>query len=59
MVITIYIIRITKNNYEIVMELVKNNGFTLRYASEELQNNYKIVMAVVKNDGFTLQCASK
>jgi hypothetical protein len=34
-----------RNNYEIVIELVKNNGVSLKYTSEELKNNYEIVIS--------------
>jgi hypothetical protein len=39
-----------KNNYEIVIEAVKNSGCVLEYASLELKNNYEIVIEAVKND---------
>jgi hypothetical protein len=46
------------NDYDIVLQAVKNNGSNLRFASEELQNNYIIVLEAVKNNGLSIQWAS-
>ena len=42
-----------------MLEAVKNNGFVLEWASEELQNDKEIVLEAVKNNGFALEYASK
>jgi hypothetical protein len=34
----------SRNNFEIVLEMVKENGKNLQFASQELQNNPEIVM---------------
>jgi hypothetical protein len=41
-----------------VLEAVKNNGFSLTYASKGLKNNYEIVIEAVKNYGMSLVYAS-
>ena len=38
------------------LEVVRNNGHLLKYASDELRNNKKIVLAAVTQDGYALQC---
>ena len=47
-----------KNNREIVMVAVKQNGFALQWASEELKGDRDIVMEAVKQNGDALQHAS-
>ena len=42
-----------KNNREIVMEAVKQNGNALRYASEDLMRDSEIVMEAVKQNGLS------
>ena len=42
-----------------VLEAVKNNGFSLRFASYELRNDKEVVLEAVKNVGFALQFASE
>ena len=44
---------------EIVLEAVKNDGYALEYASEELKADTEIVLAAVKNNGMALEYASK
>ena len=48
-----------KNDKEIVMAAVKENGEALQYASEELQADKKIIMYALKKDGRALLFASK
>ena len=36
------------NDYNIVLNAVKTNGESLKYADDDLINNYEIVMAAVK-----------
>jgi hypothetical protein len=40
------------------MKSVKNYGYLLKYASNELRNNYEIVMEAVKNSAYALQYTS-
>ena len=47
------------NDYEIVMEGVKQDGHVLLYASDELKNNRNIAMEAVKQNGGALQFVSK
>jgi hypothetical protein len=35
----------------VVLEAVKNVGWTLQYASESLKNDKEVVLAAVKNKG--------
>lgn len=37
-----------KNNVEVVIAAVQQNGHALRYASDERKNNFDIVMAAVQ-----------
>ena len=37
---------------------VKNNGYALHNASDDLKNNYDIVLTAVQNDGYALKFAS-
>jgi hypothetical protein len=43
----------------IVLAAVKQSGYALQYASEELRGNEEILLAVVKQDGYALQYASE
>lgn len=43
---------------KIVLESVKNYGWALEYASEELKNDYEVVMQAIENDSTSLACAS-
>ena len=47
-----------KNNKEIVLCAVKNDGMALQFASEELKNDEDVVMCAVKNNGLALQFAN-
>jgi len=43
---------------EEVIEAVKQNGWALKYASEELQNDREVVLAAIKRNGVGLGYAS-
>jgi hypothetical protein len=43
----------------VVLEAVKNNGWALGHASEELQGDREVVLAAVKQNGEALQYASE
>ena len=47
-----------KNNPEIIMVAVRQNGHALQYASAELQKDREIVMTAVRQNGDALQYAS-
>ena len=47
------------NNKKEVLVAVKNNGYALSNASEELQADKDVVLAAVKNNGYALPFASK
>jgi hypothetical protein len=44
-----------RNDKEIVIEAVRQNGHSLMYASEELRNDKEIVMEAFKKNGNSLQ----
>ena len=44
---------------KIILEAIKNNGFNLSCASEEIWNDKEIVIEAVKNNPFALDFASK
>lgn len=44
------ILQILKNDKEVVLEAVKQYGFTLAYASEQLQNNKECLELLEKED---------
>lgn len=48
-----------QDDKEVVLEAVKKNGYTLKYASEELKNDKEVVLKAVENDGFALHYASE
>jgi histidinol phosphatase-like PHP family hydrolase len=48
-----------KNDKEIVLAAVHQDGSSLEYASDELKNNKEVVFAAVTNDGWALRYASK
>ncbi|MBF8263256.1 MAG: hypothetical protein HW387_921 [Parachlamydiales bacterium] len=48
-----------KNNREIVLVAVQQNGMALQYASEALKNNREIVLVAVQQNGRALQYASE
>jgi hypothetical protein len=48
-----------KNDREVILNAVKNNGKILRFASDELKNDREIVLIAVKNWGLSLQYGSK
>ena len=43
---------------EEVLEAVKNDGWALEFASEELKNDRELVLEAVKQDGMVLKYAS-
>jgi hypothetical protein len=47
-----------KNDYNIIINAVAYNGYSLRYASKSLRNNYIIVETAIKENGNALQYAS-
>ena len=47
-----------RNNREVVMAAVQQNGFALEYASAEMQNDREIVMAAVQQTVYALYYAS-
>jgi hypothetical protein len=47
-----------KNDKEVVLAAVQDDGMSLQYASPNLKNDYDVVMAAVKNNGMSLQHAS-
>jgi len=47
-----------KDDKDIVLTAVKNNGFALISASEKLKNDKNIVFEAVKEYGFALRFAS-
>jgi hypothetical protein len=44
---------------EMVLEAVKQNGYSLKYASKELKNDKEVVLEAVKQYSYSLQYASK
>ena len=42
------------SNKEYVLKAVKNNGYSLEYASNELKNNKEIVLEAIKKNGYSL-----
>ena len=47
------------NNKNIVLNIVKNNGLSLEFASDELKNDRDIVYEAVANNGISLEFASE
>ncbi len=47
-----------KNDKEVVMVAVTNDGWALQYASSELRNDNSVVFGAVKNNGNVLEYAS-
>ncbi|KAF0975367.1 hypothetical protein FDP41_005361 [Naegleria fowleri] len=43
-----------RNDKEIILEAVKNNGVALKFVSEELQKDPELVMEALKRNGFAL-----
>ena len=44
---------------EVVLEVVKNFGGALEYASQDLKSDREVVLAAVKNNGYALEFASE
>ena len=42
------------NDYDFVMQKVKEDGMALMHASEELKNNLDIVIVAIKQEAFAL-----
>ena len=42
-----------------ILESIKQFGFSLEYASDELKNDREIVLEAIKNDSWNLQFASE
>ena len=47
------------NNKNVVLEVVKQNGLALQFASEKLQDDKNVVLEAVKQDGRALRFASE
>jgi hypothetical protein len=47
-----------RENYKVVLAVVKKDGAALSLASDALRNNFRIVMSAVSNCGAALQHAS-
>jgi len=47
-----------KNDKDIVLEAIKNNGYSLEYASDRLKNDREIVLEAIKTDFWALKYAS-
>jgi hypothetical protein len=47
-----------KDDKQLVLTIVKKNGFVLAYSSERLKDDKEVVMAAVQTDGWSLQYAS-
>ena len=48
-----------KRNKEFMLEMVKQNGYFLMYASDDLKDDFDLVKAAINNDAFSLRYASK
>ena len=42
-----------------MLPAIKNNGYSLRFASKSLKNNKEFMLEIVKNDGYSLKFASE
>ena len=47
-----------RGDKEVVLEAVKQDGWALEYASDELKNDKEVILEAVKQNGQALQCAS-
>ena len=47
-----------KNDREIVLAAVRQNGIALKYASNSLKNDELVVLTAVQQDGYALKYAS-
>ena len=47
------------NNKNVVLEVVKQNGLALQFASEKLQDDKNVVLEAVKQNGWALAYASE
>ena len=54
-----YVVQISSEYKEIVVQAVKNNGEALRYASEELRADKEFVLEAIKHSGDASQYASR
>ena len=48
-----------RGDKKVVMEAVKQNGWTLQHASKKLRGDKEVVLEAVKQNGWTLQFASE
>ena len=48
-----------RSDKEVVLEVVKQDGFALEYASEELRSDKEFVLEAIKKSGFALEYASE
>jgi general stress protein YciG len=47
------------NDKEVLLEAVKQNGYSLQYASEELKNDKEFILEAAQQNGNSLKYASK
>jgi hypothetical protein len=50
---------IDENNKEVVLAAVKEDGYALQFASDELRDDKEVVLAAVNEDRWALRYASK
>jgi hypothetical protein len=48
-----------KNNKDVVLEAVKQDGMALQFASDELKNNKDVVLKAVRQNVWVLRFASE
>ena len=48
-----------RNDHDVVMEAVKQNGYALQFAGYELRQNRDVVLEAVRQTRFALMCAHK
>jgi hypothetical protein len=53
------LLRSLRNNKEIVLVAVKNDGWALKYASDELKNDKEVVLTAVTQNDYGLKFASE
>ena len=55
----LYKLKDFQNDKDVVLAAVQQNGFALKYASEELKKDREIVLAAVRQNGYALEYASE
>ena len=55
----LYKLKDFQNDRDVVLAAVQQNGFALKYASEELKKDREIVLAAVRQNGYALEYASE